>query len=176
MPRRPCLPTGTHHGVLYPSGAITVHFGGDSAVAPDGSVPSADATVSLVLWGPRAHPSWTSRNPSIRSCGRSKLSGMKQRQLLPRPLLLLTSCQSLRWMARCCHQHPLTSPSTFFRTAGVGHVPCSVQYLSWTVRAHRPVALAWYWMDLSHSQLTARVDWMLIQRQDLANSLCERIM
>jgi len=48
----------------------------------------------LVLWGPQAHPSWTSRNPSIRSCGWSELSRRKQSQL-PRPLPLLTSCRSL---------------------------------------------------------------------------------
>jgi len=83
---------------------------------------------SLVLWGPQAHPSWTSRNPSICFCGRSELSGRKQRQL-PRPLL--TSCQSLRWMARCCRQHPLTSPSTFVWHCGVGTYPtqCAVSVL-----------------------------------------------
>jgi len=48
----------------------------------------------LVLWGPRAHPSWKSRNSSIRSCGRSKLSRRKQLQL-PRPVPLMTSCWSL---------------------------------------------------------------------------------
>jgi len=32
------------------------------------------------------------------------------------------------------------------------------------------------WTDLSHAELTARVDWMLMQRQDLTNSLSERIM
>ena len=96
----------------------------------------------LVLWHPRAHhPSWTSRNPSIHSCGRGNLSRRKQRQL-PRPLPLLTSCQSLQWMARCCHQRPLTSPSTSVLHCWVGRVPRSVQYPSWTVTAHRPVALA----------------------------------
>jgi len=33
-----------------------------------------------------------------------------------------------------------------------------------------------YWTDLSHTELTARVNGMLIQRQDLANSLREKIM
>ena len=46
----------------------------------------------LVLGSPRAHPSWTSRNRSIRCCGQSELSRRKQRQL-PRPLLLLTSAE-----------------------------------------------------------------------------------
>jgi len=32
-----------------------------------------------------------------------------------------------------------------------------------------------YWTDLSCAGLTARLDWMLIQRQDLTNSLHERI-
>jgi len=39
-------------------------------------------------------------------------------------------------------QHPLTSPSTSVLHCGVGCVPRSVQYLSWTVTAHCPVALA----------------------------------
>jgi len=63
----------------------------------------------LVLWCPRAHPSWTSRNPSICSCGWDDLSRRQQRQL-PRPLPLLTSCRGLQRMARCCRQHTLTSP------------------------------------------------------------------
>jgi len=45
MPGRPCSPTSTHHGVLYHSGSIALHFGGDSAVAPGGSVLCADATI-----------------------------------------------------------------------------------------------------------------------------------
>ena len=76
--------------------------------------------------GPRVHPSWTSMNPSIRSCGRGNLSRRKQRQL-PRLLPLLTSCRSLQWMARCCRQHLLTSPSTSVLHCGVGRVPRSVQ-------------------------------------------------
>ena len=67
-------------------------------------------------------------------------------------------------MARCCRQHLLTSPSTF---VGVGRVPRSVQYLSRSVTAHRPV--------VSRAELTARIDLMPIQRQDLANSLRGRI-
>ena len=41
---------------------------------------------------------------------------------------------------------------------------------------HIVQSLLWgYWMDLSSAEFTARIDWMLIQRQDLANSFCERI-
>jgi len=45
MPGRPCSPTGTHHGVSYPSSSIALHFGGYGAVAPGGSVPCANTTV-----------------------------------------------------------------------------------------------------------------------------------
>jgi len=40
-----CSPTGTHHGVTYPSSSIALHFGGDGAVTPGGSVSCANATV-----------------------------------------------------------------------------------------------------------------------------------
>ena len=41
---------------------------------------------------------------------------------------------------------------------------------------HIVQSLLWgYWTDLSRAELTKRVDWMLIQRQDLMNSLRERI-
>jgi len=48
MPGCPCSPTGTHHGVSlsYPSSSIALHFGGDGAVAPSGSVPCAEANVT----------------------------------------------------------------------------------------------------------------------------------
>jgi len=45
MPSRPCSPTGTHHGVSYPSSSIALHFGAYGAVAPGGSVPCADTTI-----------------------------------------------------------------------------------------------------------------------------------
>ena len=42
---------------------------------------------------------------------------------------------------------------------------------------HIVLSLLWgYWTDLSRAELTIRVDWMLIQRQDLTNSLRERII
>ena len=116
----PCLVAPDHQpacimGYRTPIGSITLHFGGDGTIAPVAQYTMCRRHhYRLVPWGPRAHPSWTSRNPSIRSCGQSELSRMEQRQLHV-PLPLLTSCRSLRWMARCCHQHPLTSPSTFVR-------------------------------------------------------------
>ena len=129
---RPFSPTGMHHGVFYPCGAITLALRWRRRSRPEWlSTVCRRHRYRLVLGSPRAHPSWTSRNRSIRSCGQSELSRRKQRQL-PRPLPLLTSCQSLQWMARCCHQHPLTGQSTLSGTAGIGRVPCSVQHLSWS--------------------------------------------
>jgi len=59
------------------------------------------------------------------------------------------------------------------RGLDVSHTVCSIcpGQLKHIVQS----LLRGYWMDLSRAKLTTRVDWMLIQRQDLTNSLREKI-
>ena len=89
----------------------------------------------------------------------------------PADVLLESSIDGQMLPATPADQHIDLCPA--LQGLDVSHSVCSIcpgQF------QHIVQSLLWgYWMDLSRAELTARVDWMLIQRQDLTNSLCERI-